>query len=369
MALSNKDPQEIKDDLEGWLQTQLPGATGVTIDELEVPKASGLSNLTVLFAASWSQDGEEHTEQLVARVAPDGPAVFMQYDLGKEFRVMHALAEHTSVPVPAVRWVEADPSVLGAPFLVMERASGQVPSDDPPFTAGGWVLELEPAQQRTLVENSLQVLADIHAADWRALGLEFLLPEDGGDPFDADLDLWKRVFDWARDGDENATVEAGFQWLEANRPDDERVPVLNWGDARIGNMMFAEGLGVNAVLDWEMVTLGQPDAELGWYLFLLRHHTEGIGAPLPPGFPSREETIETYERLSGREVPHVDYYEVFAAVRLSALMHRAGNLMIEVGLLPPDAPMKFNNPASQLLAKLIGVEAPTGESQSFIGNR
>jgi hypothetical protein len=50
-------------------------------------------------------------------------------------------------------------------------------------------------------------------------------------------------------------------------------------------------------------------------------------------------------------------------------MHRAGNLMIEVGLLPPDAPMKFNNPASQLLAKLTGADSPSGDSQSFIGNR
>lgn len=369
MALSNKDPQEIKGELQGWLQAQLPGATDVRVDNLAVPKASGMSNLTILFDASWSEDGAQRAEQLVARVAPEGPAVFMQYDLGKEFRVMRALAEHTAVPVPTTRWVEEDASVLGAPFLVMDRATGDVPADDPPFTTTGWVLDLSNEEQGKLVENSLQVLADIHDADWRGLGLDFLLPADGSDPFTADLELWKRVFDWARDGDGNPTVEAGFRWLEENRPEDDREPVLNWGDARPGNMMFGPDLAVNAVLDWEMVTLGSPDAELGWYLFMIRHHTEGVGAPLPPGFPSREETIALYERLSGRSVPHVDYYEVFAAVRLSALMHRAGNLMIEFGLLPPDAPMKLNNPGSQLLAKLIGVEAPTGEAQSFIGNR
>jgi len=369
MALANKDPQEVKGDLERWLQTRLPGAIDVTVDKLDVPQASGLSNLTILFDASWTKDGVPCTEQLVARVAPEGPAVFMQYDLGKEFRVMQALAERTPVPVPEVRWVEEDASVLGAPFLVMDCASGQIPADDPPFTATGWVLDLTPQQQRTLAENSLGVLADLHAADWRALGLDFLAPADGSDPFDADLELWHRVYDWARDGDVNETVEAGFAWLQEHRPDDDRDPVINWGDARVGNMMFADDMTVNAVLDWEMVTLGQPDAELAWWLFLLRHHTEGIGAPLPPGFPTREEAIATYERLSGRSVPHVDYYEVWAAVRLSVLMHRAGNLMIEVGLLPPDAPMKFNNPASQLLAKLIGAPAPTGEAQSFIGNR
>ena len=60
---------------------------------------------------------------------------------------------------------------------------------------------------------------------------------------------------------------------------------------------------------------------------------------------------------------------MFAALRLSILMHRAGNLMIAAGLLPPDAPMKLNNPASQLLAKLIGAPAPERRAQSFIGNR
>lgn len=369
MALSNKDPQEIKDRLLTWLAAQLPQAADVSIDQLDVPKASGMSNLTILFDASWTEAGEPRVEQLVARVAPEGPAVFMQYDLGKEFRVMRALAEHTGVPVPTTRWVEEDAAVLGAPFLVMDRASGQVPSDDPPFTAGGWVLDLSDDQQRTLCENSLQVLADIHDADWRALDLGFLLPEDGSDPFDAELALWRRVFDWAREEDGNPTVEAGFAWLDEHRPDEDREPVLNWGDARLGNMMFGEDLAVNAVLDWEMVGLGQPDAEVAWWTFMVRHHTEGIGLPLPSGFPTREEAVATYERLSGREIRHLDYYEVWAALRLSILMHRAGRLMIQFGLLPEGAPMKLNNPGSQLLARFIGAEAPTGEAQSFIGNR
>lgn len=369
MALANKDPQEIKGELQDWLRTRMPQASDVSIDKLEVPSASGLSNLTILFDASWTQDGQSRSEQLVARVAPEGPAVFMQYDLGKEFKVMQALAEHTAVPVPAVRWVEEDASVLGAPFLVMDRASGQVPSDDPPFTAGGWVLDLTDAQQLELCENSLRVLADIHAADWKALGLGFLMPADGSDPFDAELALWRRVFDWARDGDANPAVEAGFAWLEEHRPAEDREPVLNWGDARLGNMMFGEDLAVNAVLDWEMVGLGQPDAELAWWTFMVRHHTEGIGMELPPGFPTREQAVAIYERVSGREIRHLDYYEVWAAVRLSVLMHRAGNLMIQFGLLPEGAPMKLNNPGSQLLAKLIGAPAPTGDAQSFIGNR
>jgi len=361
MALANKSPEEIRGGLQTWLETKFPGAT---ITSCDVPSASGMSNLTVLFSATTSA-GEE---QFVARVAPDGPAVFMEYDLAKEAKVMNALAG-AGLPVPVVRWVEPDPAHLGAQFLVMERAYGQIAADDPPFTATGWVLDLTDEERRTLVTNSLEALAEIHNADWKALGLGFLAPADGSYVLDADIARWKTVYDWAREGDVNPTVEAGFQWLADNRPADDREPVLNWGDARVGNMMFGDDLAVSAILDWEMVGLGQPDVEVAWWLFLLRHHTEGIGMPYPSGFPSRDEVIAIYEKAAGRSVEHVDFYEVWAAVRLAALMHRAGNLMIEVGLLPPDAPMKLNNPASQLLAKLIGAPAPAGDAQSFIGNR
>jgi aminoglycoside phosphotransferase (APT) family kinase protein len=368
VALSNKDPQELEDSLRRWLAAQLPEATTVSIDNLEVPGASGMSNTTVLFTASWSGEGTSSTEELVARIAPDGPAIFMDCDLGKEAAVMKAMAS-IGLPVPAVRWVEDGSAALGAPFLVMERARGKVPADDPPFTAAGWVLELSDQQRWRLCEASLEALAAVHNADWRALGLGFIAPPDGADAFDAEVANWREFYDWARGADVNPTIEAGFAWLDANRPDDRREPVLNWGDARIGNMMFDGDLAVNAILDWEMVSLGHPDMDLAWWLFTLRHHTEGIGLPVPSGFPTRDQVVAIYERAAGRTIDHLDYYEAWAGVRLSILMHRAGNLMIDLGFLPPDAPMKFNNPASQLLAKLIGAEPPVGSVQSFIGNR
>ncbi len=322
MALANtRDPVQSAEQLTRWLADRLPGAQ---VTDVEIPQASGLSNETLLFTASWDGGAGD----FVARVAPQGPGVFPSYDLVTEQRVMDALARHTSVPVPKTPWVETDPGVLGAPFLVMERLSGRVPSDDPPFTAGGWVLELRPEEQARMCDNALDVLTEIHQVDHDARGLGFL-----------------------------------------HRPGADEPIVLCWGDARVGNMLIADDMTINGVLDWEMVGLGSPDLELGWWMFMLRHHTEGIGAPLPPGFPSREQVIARYEERTGHVLDHLDFYEAFAGLRLSILMHRAGNMMIAAGLLPPDAPMKFNNPASQLLAGLIGAEAPTGAAQSFIGNR
>lgn len=368
MALTNKNPQELSGDLQRWLASRLPEATDLSIDNLDIPSASGMSNTTVLFTASWRHNGTPETMELVARIAPDGPAIFKDPDLAKEAAVMKAMAS-TGQPVPAVRWVEEDPSALGSPFLIMERATGMVPADDPPFTATGWVQDLNDEQQLRLCTNSLEALAAIHNTNWKDLGLDFLAPPNGADAFDAELTQWREFYDWARDGEVNPTIEAGFTWLTTNRPDDQREPVLNWGDARIGNMMFGDDLTVNAILDWEMVGLGHPDTELAWWLFILRHHTEGIGLPVPSGFPTRDQVVAIYEKASGRTIDHLDYYEVWAGVRLAILMHRAGNLMIDLGLLPPEAPMKLNNPASQLLAKLIGADPPIGSVQTFIGNR
>jgi aminoglycoside phosphotransferase (APT) family kinase protein len=370
MALSNQtDPKQAESRLTAWLETKLPGAQDVRVFGAQVPQHAGLSAETILFEASWTQDGTERHRNLVARVRPTGAAVFPDYDFEAEFRVIDALGR-AGLPVPEALWYEQDTTVLGGEFIVMERLYGRVPTDDPPFTATGWVLDLSPEQQAALCDNALKVMTDIHRADWRALGLDFLdRSELGAAGLDQHLAYWENTFEWAADGDANPTVEAAFEWVRENQPDDDEPLVLNWGDARIGNMLFADDCSVNGVLDWEMVSLGSPELELGWWLFLLRHHTEGIGAPLPPGFPTREETIARYEELSGHAVKHIDFYEAFAGLRLSILMHRAGNMMIAAGLLPPDAPMKLSNPASQLLAKLTGLPAPEGVAQSFIGNR
>jgi aminoglycoside phosphotransferase (APT) family kinase protein len=370
MALKNHiDTATVSARLVDWLTGKLEGAEPVQVTDLSVPASAGLSNETVLFMASWQQDGQSQTRPMVARVQPDGPGVFPSYDLRKEARVISALGAQGVVPVPAVYFYEDDPAVFGSPFLVMERVDGRVPSDDPPFTAGGWVLELGAGQRKTMWQNSLQALAKIHAADWEALGLGFLDTATNGSGLHAQIAEWRETFDWATEGQANPTIEHALDWLAENRPTTDMTKVLNWGDARVGNIIFSAELGVSAILDWEMVTLGSRELDLGWWLFLMRHHTEGIGLPLPDGIPDRDETIAYYSSITGHIPVDLDYYEILAATKLSIIMVRAAHMMIGMGLLPPDSPMALSNPASQLLAKLIDLPAPTGATTSFIGNR
>lgn len=370
MALKNIiDTELAAKRIADWLASKWPEAQEITVTDVSVPGAGGLSNETVLFTADWRDADGEQTRGMVARVQPDGPGVFPDYDLAKEAAVIKALAEHSRVPVPQVYFFEQDPSVFGAPFLVMQRIDGRIPADDPPFTAAGWVLDLTADQRRKMWHNSIDVLAQIHSVDWRALGLEFLDSPENQSGLDAGLAHWRHTFEWAAQGEPNPTLEAARDWLDEHRPQHDEPKVLNWGDARVGNMIFSDDLAPAGVLDWEMVALASREQDLGWWLFLMRHHTEGVGLPLPEGIPDHTETIAYYELKTGHELRDLHYYEVLAGTRLSILMVRAAHMMIGAGLMPPDSPMAQSNPASQLVAKLLDLPAPTGVTTSFIGNR
>jgi aminoglycoside phosphotransferase (APT) family kinase protein len=307
----------------------------------------------------------------VARVAPKGPGLFIEYDLPLEARVMAALSEHTPVRVPEILCHEDDPSVLGAPFFIMERIAGRSSSDDPPFTVTGWLFDLPPDRQRMLYDNALAAFAEIPKVDPVTVGLADIgrYPGTDGDPLTGQIEHWERAFDWAADGRANPYVQAGFEWVKANRPREREPLTLSWGDAGIRNMVFADDLSVAAVIDWEQVSLGSPELDLGWWFAALRLFSDGIGIPQLPGFPTRTETIERYEQLTGLTVRHIDFYEAFAYLRLSVAMIRGARMLIAGGALPPDAGMEFNNPATRLLAELTGAEPPTEDSQYFIGNR
>ncbi|MGJ6122358.1 phosphotransferase family protein [Mycolicibacterium sp. Y3] len=369
MALKNTiDTEAASARIAQWMESKVREATSMRVTDLVVPASAGMSNETILFNAEWVEADRSHSRGMVARVQPEGPGVFPSYDLSKEARVLAALGEHTDVPVPEIFSYDDAPAVFGSPFLVMARVDGRVPSDDPPFTAGGWVLDLPTEQRRLMWQNSIEVMSRIHSTDWRGIGLGFLDSGEQG-AVAAQIAQWRDTFAWAADGEANPTIERALDWLAENAPADEGVKVLNWGDARVGNIIFGDDLAVAAVLDWEMVSVAPREVDLGWWLFLMRHHTEGIGLPLPDGVPTREETLALYESVSGHTPSHIGYYEVLAATKLSIIMVRAAHMMISMGLLPADSPMALSNPASQLLAQLLELPAPTGLTTTFMGNR
>jgi len=328
-------------DLEGtrarlatWLGRKLPEGRGLEISELQIPQGAGHSNATLLFDARWTENGTARSGGFVARVRPTGRGVFPEYDMQLQFRCMQILGERSSVPVPRMLWFEDDASVLGQPFYVMEKLDGIVPSDNPPYAIAGWVAEATAAQQDALWRRSIELLARIHTLDWRALGFAFLdRPELGESGFAQQLAYYRNYLNWASNDAPAPELLETLAWLEANRPAGDAI-VLNWGDARISNMMYREFAPV-AVLDWEMACLGPPEADVAWFLFMNDFLTTAIGLPGVAGFPDATATAAEYAKHAGRPLRDLHYFTVWAAFRFAVIMASIETLMVANGIDSP----------------------------------
>jgi aminoglycoside phosphotransferase (APT) family kinase protein len=356
-----RDPEVTRARLQGWLATRLPGADDIRVFAVQTPATNGFSAETLLFEARWDEPGGQgaHHERLVAKVAPTGFQIFPEPRFAEQYRLLKILAD-TPIAVPAVHWYEPDPAVLGAPFYVLSKVDGDVPSDMPPYHQDGWVTRISPADRERMWWAGVQVLAQVHGLDVDALGLGFVDQVSFGPTgVGQRLGYYEHYLRWAYDGAVPVAEEA-LRWLRAHRPDEAGQPVLLWGDARIGNIIYSGGEAA-AVLDWEMATLGQPEEDLAWFLYLDRHHSEGVGAARLPGFPDRADTVARYELLTGRTMRDMAYYEILSAFKMSVVMARIGQLFIYYDLVPADNDFPYNNTATQLLAKILGSPAPGGE--------
>jgi aminoglycoside phosphotransferase (APT) family kinase protein len=332
------------------------GGTDVEVGPIQGPALTGFSNETLLTDVTYTTAvGERRTDGVVVRVKPTAHTVFLESDFEWQYRVLEILGTRTDVPVPVMRGFEADDSLLGAPFFVMDRIDGcRVPADSPPYTVAGWIHDdASPAQRRTLVESGLEAMAAIHNLDWKALGLDFLdKPQYGALGFEQQLRYYEAAYDWAAEGEPQPVVGAALDWCRANAPVDTEITVC-WGDARINNQLFDDDYHVAAVLDWEMVTLADPMMDLGWWLFLDRHFHEGLPAPRMEGFPTREDMVAHYEKVSSRTPRDLDFYEVFAGLRFAVVMMRLAVLLADFEILPAENDLAANNAVTRVLADLL----------------
>ncbi len=356
MIFTKRDLAPLADKLAGWIAPRLGDAAGVAIEGLRVPSA-GLSNETVLFDLRYVRADREVVEPLVLRAQPTEHLVFPDYDLSVQRRVLQALAS-SPVHVPEVCWASEDRGLLGTPFYVMRRVAGVVPSDVPPYHAAGLLRDASPEQRAAMWWAGIDELAAIHRLDPDAIGLGFLEKHDrSGDLLDQELGYWSSYLDWAAgDTAGHPTTRAALAWLSAQRPATVRRR-LCWGDARMPNLIF-DGDRVAAVLDWEMAFLGEPSADLAWWLFLDWHHSEGYGIPRLAGLPSRAETIARWERGVGFAASDLEYWDVFAAMRFAVIMVRVASIMRAVGTPLPTPDFETNNAPTQRIAALLGLEPP-----------
>ena len=347
-----RDLDEARRKLGAWMRARMPRAIDIEIAAISEPQSSGFSNETLLVDVAWKEDGSERSESMVVRVQPTGFAVFPEYDLELQYRTMELLAA-TDIPVPRLFWLEKDDTgVLGAPFYVMGRIDGRVPPDNPPYHAAGWMTEISPAERAEIWWGGIESIAKVHNLDWRAAGFDFL-DQPGPSPLERQLRYYDDYLAWAGCGRPQPTIEQARAWLWANRPEGEPTR-LQWGDARIGNIIF-DGIRPAAVLDWEMVTVGSPEADLAWAIFLDRHHSEGIGTARLEGFPGYDETVARYHDLTGHRVRYLHYYQVFAGFRFAVIMLRIAQQMVHYGAMDEAGGRNFelDNTVTRLLASLL----------------
>ena len=190
----------------------------VSVEHVAIPTSTGWSNETILFDAQWDGDGHVERHELVARIAPQDYRVFVDQTFTRQFEVMRALAERTDVRCPGTYWFEGDTAWFGSPFWIMERVSGDIPSDAPPYAGEGWLRDARPDQQERAWWSGLDAMVRIHSLDPGSVGIPpgTFSPSEG--PLEWHLDHYDRFLHWAEDGRPHLSARRALDLLRSERP-------------------------------------------------------------------------------------------------------------------------------------------------------
>jgi aminoglycoside phosphotransferase (APT) family kinase protein len=264
--------------------------------------AGGMSNLTYTVTAG--------TDEWVLRRPPLGHVLATAHDMGREHRVLTALAE-TPVPVPRTYVLCADPDVLGAPFYLMEKVDGTV------YRTAEQTAALGPERAGTIARDLIDVLAALHDVDPAEVGLgDFGRPEGF---LERQVRRWQKQLAASRSRQIDGIDELSAT-LADSMPATQRHTIVH-GDYKLDNVIIDRHDAIAAVVDWEMATLGDPLCDLG----LLRVYWDASDAlPAPrltsaPGFPSAAELVSRYAAAGGLDLSPLPWYEALGCFKLAVI--------------------------------------------------
>lgn len=299
--------------LTGWLGENVDGYDGTATPRCRL-LAGGRSNITYELT-------DPSGRRWALRRPPLGHVMPSAHDMAREYRVLTGLMR-AEYPVPRTFALCQDDAVIGSTFVVMEFVDGRVIADQ--ADAARLSADQADVVSRTLVHG----LARLHRVDVTAAGLrDFGRPEGY---------LGRQVQRWGEQWQRTRTrdlpeLDAVGQWLAASIAD---VPTdspwsLVHGDYRLDNVILDPSLGaITAVLDWEMAALGDPVADLAVALVYWTQADDGLRRRVPvaqsvttgPGFWTREQVVEEYVAVTGRDVGHLDLCIVLACYKLAVIM-------------------------------------------------
>jgi aminoglycoside phosphotransferase (APT) family kinase protein len=263
----------------------------------------------------------------------------------REARLLRAL-EGTPVRVPRVLAVGDDEAVLGVPFYVMAEVRGSVLASSIPEQLD------TPAERRRTSEELVDALAELHRVDWRACGLDGYGKPTGY--LERQLRRFSGLWEHNKTRELDVVEELGA-WLRDNMPESQEATIVH-GDYRLGNVMMGESVPAElvAIFDWELSTIGDPLADVGYLTVTWVEHDDpqdtmfaNLGAVTRrEGFLTREGLIARYEERSGRSVAALNWYQALALWKAAVFMEgnykrfQAGNSDDEyLGLFDRGVPM------------------------------
>jgi aminoglycoside phosphotransferase (APT) family kinase protein len=297
--------------LERFFAAHLPELAGQPIEVQQFP--GGHSNLTYLLRVG--------DREVVMRRPPFGTKVKSAHDMGREHRILSALSKSYPLAPKPLAYCEDD-SVLGAPFYVMERVRGVILRKNLPPELG-----FDAARLRTLNERVVDALADLHALDYRALGLSDLGKPEGY--VQRQVEGWSKRYVGSQT-DDVPVVEQVAKWLDTQRPADSGAALIH-NDFKFDNMVLdsADPTRIVGILDWEMSTIGDPLMDLGT---LLSYWVQADDDPMmqyfrsgpsdAPGALTRQEMVERYSARTGRQVDKPHFYYVFGLFKTAVVLQQ-----------------------------------------------
>ncbi|MBZ5608203.1 MAG: phosphotransferase family protein [Acidobacteriia bacterium] len=295
-----------KEALVAYLAGKIDGAENLTIEQFP----GGHSNLTYLLRTP--------AREYVLRRGPLGPVAPKAHDMAREYKVLKAVHPYFQ-PAPEVFHLCEDPAVVGAVFFVMERRHGIVVRDRVPPELAAF-----PDYPQRVSRGFVDCLVELHSVDIQKHGLISLGKPDGF--------LYRQVHGWFDRWIRAKTVEIPLmdrviQWLTDHLPASP-TPTLVHNDFKLDNVMLnlQDPGRIEAVLDWEMATVGDPLVDLGLILCYWAQPSDPGGTKASitamPGWYTRDELIGRYARETGRDLSLINYYEVFALFKLAVVLQQ-----------------------------------------------
>jgi len=306
-AQQDRAPLIVRRPLEAFLDTHALGSGPVEAERI----GEGHSNVTYLLRRG--------NARFVLRRPPRPPLPPSAHDVLREARLLAAL-EGSEARTPRILATCDDETVLGVPFYVMEEEEGHVITSAVPEA-------LDSEEDRTRMgEDLVDALVEVHAVDWRAAGLEGFAKPSGY--LERQLRRFNGLWEHNKTRELPMVAQVG-DWLASNLPESPEATIVH-GDYRLGNVMVGPDspARVVAVFDWELATIGDPLADVGYLTVTWVGRDDPADTMFAnltavtrqPGFPSREDLVARYEERSGRTMQALHWYQTLALWKAAVFM-------------------------------------------------